>query len=114
MDNKIENIIKLLDKVNAKDVEICDTKDSTPFFEYMIIATALSSRSLNAFCGYLKEEEAKGEFTIKGIEGANSVEWVLADLGDIVVNLFTKEARDKYDLVHLWKKLPRKRAKENE
>lgn len=113
MDNKIDIILNILDKINAKDVMIYDTKDSTPFFEKMVVATAVSSRQLNAFSNHLKEEAEKNGFDIKGVEGAGSNEWVLADLGDIIVNIFTKEARENYDLDRLWKRLPKGNKNEN-
>ena len=114
MDKKIDIVVKILEKINAKDINIYDTKDRTPFFEYMIVSTVASSRQLSALGGYLKEEAAKNDFEIKGIEGANSNEWVLADLGNVLVNVFTKEARELFDLDRLWKKLPKnKKSDEN-
>lgn len=112
MDKKVDIIVNILEKINAKDISIYDTKDMTPFFEYMIVSTVASSRQLSALGGYLKEEAAKSDFEIKGLEGANSDEWVLADLGNVLVNAFTKDARERFDLDRLWKKLPRNKKEE--
>lgn len=105
MNKKIQIVIDILNKINAKDIKIYETKDVTPFFEYLIIATALTNRQMNSLASYLKEAAEINNFNINGIEGATSNEWVLADLEDVIVNVFTKEARDLYDLDRLYKNL---------
>lgn len=105
MNSKIQIVIDVLNKINAKEIKIYDTRDVTPFFEYLIIATASTNRQMNSLASYLKEASAKFNFNIKGIEGAESSEWVLVDLEDVLVNVFTKEARSLYDLDRLYKNL---------
>lgn len=112
MDKKLNSIINTLGKINAKELKIYETKNSTPFFDYVVIATVASNRQLSAFASNIKEEASKENFNIKGIEGKYSSEWVLVDLENILVNVFTLEARNNFDLDKIWKNLPQVDIKE--
>ena len=59
MNSKIQIVIDVLNKINAKEIKIYDTRDVTPFFEYLIIATASTNRQMNSLASYLKEASAK-------------------------------------------------------
>lgn len=104
---KLKSIYAVVNKINAKDICVYETSSVTPFFDYAIVATVSSQRQLNALAGNIKEDSAKFGYDVRGIEGANGGEWVLVDAYDILVNVFTKEAREHYDLDRVWKNLPK-------
>lgn len=104
---KLKSIYEVVNKINAKDICVYETSSATPFFDYAIVATVASQRQLNALAGNINEDSAKYGYDIRGVEGANSGEWVLVDAHDVLVNVFTKEAREHYDLDRVWKNLPK-------
>ncbi len=104
--DKLKKIIEIIDKLNIRDLKIYQTNTVTPFFDYIIIATVSSQRQLNATAFHLKQDGSEKGLEVKGVEGSNSSDWVLVDMGDILVNVFTSESRDFYGLDNLWKNLP--------
>lgn len=105
--DKLKSIYEVVEKINARDICVYETKTNTPFFDYVIIATVASERQLNAVASNIKEDGAKHGYDIRGIEGVNGGEWVLVDAQDVLVNVFTKQAREHYDLDRIWKNLPK-------
>lgn len=103
---KLKKIIEIIDKVNIRDLKVYETKNATPFFDYIVIATVSSQRQLNAVASHIKKESSENGFDVRGVEGTTGAEWVLVDVGDILINIFTKEAREHYDLDRIWKNLP--------
>lgn len=95
---KIELIINALEDVNAKDIEVYDMREKSPFFDYLVIATASSNRQLQASIQHINDDLAKEQFPHPRVEGKNSNSWVLIDAKDIIVNVFTKEEREFYDI----------------
>ena len=67
-------------------------------FDYAIIATANSSRQLQAAVDRLEEKSVEKKFTIRGVERVRGGYWALVDLNDVLVNIFTVEERQRYDL----------------
>lgn len=103
---KLKKIVEIIDKVNVKNVKIYETKTATPYFDYIIIATVASQRQLNAVSNHIKQESAENNYEVRGVEGSGAGEWVLVDVNDILINVFTQEAREFYDLDRIWKNLP--------
>ena len=88
---KLKKMIEILGNVNALDVKVYDFEKTSPFFDYFIVAT-LNERQANAAINYFKQEFGE---SISHVEGKNSG-WVLIDLKDVIVHLFTKEQREYY------------------
>lgn len=87
-----EKIFNHLEAIKVDDVKLYDFKGASPFYDYFIVATS-NERKSKAIFERLRKEEG---INIRQVEGLQS-EWVLIDLGDIVIHLFTKEAREDYD-----------------
>ena len=104
--DSLKNIAKIINSMKVKDVRIYKTGHLTPFYDYAIVMTALSGRMLSAVVDHLRQAEDEGLIHIRGVEGKQSGVWVLADLGDVIVHVFTAEERERYDLDKLWKDLP--------
>jgi ribosome-associated protein len=91
----LEKISQVLDKNKAESIEVFDLRDRDYFVDYVIIATALGERHTQALLDYLKKDlKPAEEFLNVDI----SDEWIVADLGDILVHIMTSEYRNKYDL----------------
>ena len=95
---KLEAIITALEDVKLQDIEIYDMREKSPFFDYFIISSATNSRQLQASIQHVSDNLAKHKFAHARVEGKNSNSWVLIDAKDIIINVFTKEEREYYDL----------------
>lgn len=95
MQKRIEKIIKVLDDNKAEAIEAFDLTQKNYFVEYAIIATSLSGRHTLALLNHLKDNLKPEE---KFINVDESSDWVVVDLGDILVHIMTSEYRTKYDM----------------
>ena len=95
---KIEIIVSALEDINASDILVFDTRDKSPFFDYFVVSSATSDRQLQAAITHINQDLAKNDFPHPVIEGKNSKSWVLIDCKDIIVNIFTREEREYYNI----------------
>jgi len=95
LQNRIKVITDVLDTNKAEKIEVFDLRDKNYLVDYAIIASSLGSRHTLALLDHLK----KG---IKETETFNNVDesgdWVVIDLGDILIHIMTPEYREKYDM----------------
>ncbi len=98
---KIEVVNEALKKVNATNVLCYDTNEKSPFFSNVIVASVDSVRQLNASLEYIKEKLSEAGYQIKNTTGANS-EWVIVDACDLLVHVFYKEERDRFQIDKLY------------
>lgn len=90
-------------EARGTDVKILDLRAITPVFDYFVIATGTSRRQIHAMADEI-EKVVKAELHDKrrGAEGYEEGRWIVLDYGDVVVHLFDAEAREYWDLEHLW------------
>jgi len=100
---RIDNIVKVLDEKKAEEIEVFDLSDTDYIAKEVIIANSLGSKHTLALYDYLKKElKPKGEEFI----GAEETEdWVVADLGDIIVHIMTPAYRERYSLEEFLSKI---------
>ena len=105
------NIKKLLDIVltslndgKAIDVDLYDVKKLTSMSDYILIASGRSRRQVSALADKLIRTVKENKFETLGVEGKNEGEWVLVDLGDIIVHIMHPSSREYYQLEKLWGK----------
>lgn len=103
MDNKSFALLaaRLLDNKKATDVIVIDIMEKSSFADYLVIASGNSERQVNTLVDEVEEQFAKEGLFVKSIEGKNSG-WILMDFGDVIVNIFTKEMREKYNIEKVW------------
>jgi ribosome-associated protein len=90
------------DDYRGKDTVVLDLTSVTPIVDYFVITTATSQRQMRAIAEEVDRVlSAEGSKRV-GIEGYNSDSWILQDYGDIVLHVFSADAREVYDLEHLW------------
>jgi ribosome-associated protein len=99
-------VIHALENVKGREIEILETGHLTPLFERMIIASGDSNRQARALARQVadKVREAGGE--VLSVEGEDGGEWVLIDLGDLIVHVMQPETRRYYNLEELWRDAP--------
>ena len=104
MENKSFALLaaKTLDDKKALDIAVIDIMEKATFADYLVIATGNSERQVNSLVDEVEDQFAKKGLLVKNIEGKNGSGWVLMDFGDIIVNIFTKEMREKYNIEKVW------------
>jgi ribosome-associated protein len=109
---KLQRIaVAALEDIKGKDIEILNTAKISSMFDRVIICTGDSNRQVKSLARNVLEKvrEAGGE--VISIEGEEGGEWVLVDLGDIVVHVMQASVRQFYNLEELWQATPAQRRK---
>ena len=101
----VKIVISALEDVKASDIEILDVSEMTTIFDCMIIASAASTRQAKAIANNVHDKVKESGGVSYGTEGEGSGEWVLVDLGDILVHIMLPAVRTYYDLEGLWSEL---------
>ncbi|MCK6389903.1 MAG: ribosome silencing factor [Azonexus sp.] len=104
-------VVAALEDIKGKQIEVINTSKLTSMFDYVVIATGDSNRQVKALANnvVVKVKEAGGE--IVSTEGEEGGEWVLVDIGDIVVHVMQPTVRQHYNLEELWQLTPAQRRK---
>jgi ribosome-associated protein len=95
-------VVDALEDIKATDISVLDVSKLTAITSYMIIASASSTRQAKSLAHNVQEKLKELGVEITGVEGEREGEWVLVDLGDIVVHIMLQGARDYYNLEQLW------------
>ena len=102
----IEDLLKLittaLEDMKGKDIVQLDVRGLSNVTDYMVIATGTSNRHVKSLADEVSYQAKQNGVIPLGIEGEMSGDWVLSDLGDVVVHVMQTEAREFYDLERLW------------
>ncbi len=96
MNDKIETIVKLLDDKKAENIQVFDMRDKEYLVDDVIIATTLGQKHGDALLDYLKPTIKKLGESILHTDEAD--EWIVIDLGDMLIHLMTPEHRTKYNI----------------
>ena len=98
----LDIVLTSLDNGKATDVDIFDVKKITSVSDYILIASGNSRRQVNALADKLIQNVKENKFETLGVEGKAEGEWVLVDLGDIIVHIMHPTSREYYQLEKLW------------
>jgi ribosome-associated protein len=103
---QIEKLIELvtvaLNDMKVRDLVCLDVRNKSNVTDYMIVASGSSNRHVKSSADNVIVEAKKAGVTLLGVEGMESGEWALVDLGDVVVHVMQPNVRDLYDLERLW------------
>lgn len=104
-------VVEALEDIKGKDIEVINTTKLTSLFDRIVIACGDSNRQVKALARNVQDKvrEAGGE--VVSVEGEDAGEWVLVDLGDIVVHVMQPAVRSYYNLEELWQTTPTRRQK---
>jgi len=102
IDRLVKAAVAALEDVKARDIVVLDVKRLTAMFDRVIIASADSSRQGRALARNLQEKLKALGAPILGVEGEPVGEWILVDLGAVVVHIMQPVVRRHYNLEELW------------
>jgi len=105
----LDAALKALDDGKAVDIKTLDVRKLTSMADYMVIATGRSSRQVKALADHVVEAARVLKQRPLGVEGEQASEWILVDLGDVIVHVMQAETREFYQLEKLWAPPPRAR-----
>ena len=94
-------MVEALEDIKGRDIVVFNTERLSAYFERVVLATGDSTRQVKALADNVQEKLKRLGARIHGMEGDGS-EWVLVDLGDIVVHVMHPSARLTYNLEALW------------
>lgn len=101
-----EKLLKIvldeLDNRKGQQIITLDVRDKTSFTDYMVLVTGTSNRHLMSLCENVTEKVKENGVKPLGLEGGPGADWVLLDLGDVIVHAMTAQARNFYQLEKLW------------
>ncbi|HTQ77111.1 MAG TPA: ribosome silencing factor [Burkholderiales bacterium] len=95
-------VVEALEDVKGRDIVLYNVARQSALFERVVIASGDSSRQVNALAASVQEKLQALGARVFGVEGRRNGEWVLVDLGDIVVHVMHPAVRSYYNLEELW------------
>lgn len=114
---RIDKLVKAttaaLEDIKGRDIVTLDVRRMTALFDKVIIVSGDSARQNKSLANHVQEKLKALGATVYGVEGMDGGEWVLVDLGAVVVHIMQPAIRQYYNLEELWggaAALPRRRA----
>jgi len=114
-------VVEALEDVKGYDIQVFNTARLPSMFERVVIASGTSNTQVRALADRVQERIREQGSPVYGVEGESSGEWVLVDLGDVVVHIMHPTVREFYNLEEIWggkpvkmkteAKTPKKKAK---
>jgi len=94
--------IAALEDLKGVDIADFDIREKSSMADCMIVATGTSQRHVRSLANNVRQQAKDAGSSPLGVEGEDSGEWVLVDLGDVIVHVMTAEMREFYSLEKLW------------
>lgn len=91
-----------LDEIKAKDVIQIDVRGKTSIADYLVVASGTSTRHVKSIADEVVQHAKRAGAMPLGVEGEREAEWVLVDLGDVIVHVMLPRVREFYALERLW------------
>lgn len=95
-------VVDALEDIKAQDIRVYDTTQLTSLFDRLAIASGTSNRQTKALAASVRDKVKENGGTIISMEGEDTGEWVLVDLGDMIVHIMQPAIRDYYRLEEIW------------
>ena len=102
----LKSCAQCFNRCKAKDIIELDVSSISNVADAIVIASGTSTRHVKALADNVADEARKAGFRPIGIEGERDAEWILIDLGYVVVHVMLPTARKFYDLESLWRNAP--------
>ena len=94
--------LSALEDLKAEDVAVLDVQGKTTVTDWIIVASGSSSRHVKSIANSVSIAAKQADHPPLGTEGETEGEWVLVDLGDVIVHVMQRQVREYYDLESLW------------
>ena len=95
-------LAKAVDSKKGQDILVLETDGLTTLADYFVLCTGASAPQLKALADAAEKAMKDNEILPHHVEGHRGGTWILQDYGDVVLHLFSAEAREFYDLARLW------------
>ena len=95
-------VVDALEDIKAQDIRVFNTTGLSDLFDRIVVASATSNRQTRSLASHVREKAKEKGFPVISTEGEESGEWVLVDLGDMVVHIMQPAIRAYYNLEELW------------
>ena len=95
-------VIDALEDIKGRDIEVIDTSRLTSLFDRMVIACGDSNRQVKALARNVQDKVRAAGGQVLSCEGEEVGEWILVDLGDLIVHVMQPAVRSYYNLEELW------------
>jgi ribosome-associated protein len=105
-------VVAALEDVKGYDIQVFNTARLPSMFERVVIASGTSNTQVRALADRVQERIREQGSRVYGVEGESSGEWVLVDLGDVVVHIMHPTVREFYNLEEIWGGKPVRRKSE--
>lgn len=106
IDEMKQVVIDALDDLKGVDIQTIDVRGKSSVTDVLVIASGKSTRQVKALADSVVVKVKEAGLTPLGVEGERESNWVLVDLGDVVVHVMLPETRDFYNLEKLWGDAP--------
>jgi ribosome-associated protein len=95
-------VVEALEDIKGRDILVYNTARMPSMFERVVIASGDSTRQVKALADNVQEKVRENGARVYGVEGEGNGEWVLVDLGDVVVHIMHPTVREFYNLEEVW------------
>ncbi len=102
LDKHTKAAVAALDDIKGRDIVVLDVKKISSLFDKIIVASADSARQGKALSKHLQDKMKALGARVHGVEGERTGEWILVDLGFLVVHIMQPAIRKHYNLEELW------------
>jgi ribosome-associated protein len=102
LDRLTRAVVAALEDIKGRDIVVLDVRKLTSLFDRLVIVSADSTRQSRALSTHLQERMKAMGARIRSVEGERVGEWVLVDLGSVVVHIMQPAVRRHYNLEELW------------
>ncbi|SFH66749.1 ribosome silencing factor [Pisciglobus halotolerans] len=102
----LKTVVKAADDKRAEDILALDVQSISLLADYFVVMHGNNEKQVGAIAEGIIEEAEKAGYEVKHVEGRNASQWVLIDLGDVVVHVFYYSERSFYNLEKLWSDAP--------
>lgn len=99
---RLATVREAVEELKAKDVVEIDVRGKSSVCDYMVVVSGTSTRHVKSIADEVVKFAKRLEVMPLGVEGEREAEWVLVDLGDVVVHVMLPRVREFYALERLW------------
>jgi len=107
LDKLVKGAVAALEDIKGRDILVLDVRKMTSLFDKVVIASADSTRQSRALSNHLQKKLKVLGARIHGVEGERASEWILVDLGPVIVHIMLPAVRKHFNLEELWAPPPR-------
>ena len=99
-------VVQAADDKLAQDIVALDVRHVTPLADYFVIMQGRNDKQIEAIVGAIIEKAHERQLPVKSVEGRDGSSWVLIDLQDVIVHVFSEAERVHYQLEKMWHDAP--------